>query len=256
MVKERMPALEGVLELIHANRLVGRGEMHRSVTEHEFIRELVSHREFAAGCLVIEFGNALYQELLDAYIGGEEVPPAEIRQVSLNTTQSAHQQRGDPWDAVIYAELLATIRGLNRAGRCLRVLAGDPPVDWSNVENRDDLSRLRPPFRLLALRPRREPAVLGHARPRRCAGYLSARSFCGVLSRPSDRGALRRVLRGLLAQLDALRWIVVGADAGALGRVLARPASCSLGRVVAWDSCGTAGRVSAHRHVASSRLLN
>jgi hypothetical protein len=86
MVKERMPALQGVLELIHANRLVGLGEMHRSVTEHEFIRELVSHPDFAADCLVIEFGNALYQELLDAYIGGEEVPPSELRQVWLNIT--------------------------------------------------------------------------------------------------------------------------------------------------------------------------
>jgi hypothetical protein len=74
MVKERMPALQGVLELIQANPLVGLGEMHRSVTEHEFIRELVSDPDFAADCLVIEFGNALYQELLDAYIGGEEVP--------------------------------------------------------------------------------------------------------------------------------------------------------------------------------------
>lgn len=141
MVRERMPALQGVLELIHANRLVGLGEIHRSATEHEFIRELVSDPDFAADCLVIEFGNALYQELLDAYIGGEEVPPAELRQVWLNTTQSANP-RGDPWDAVIYPRLLATVRDLNRAGRPLRVLAGDPPVDWSKVENSDDLWRL------------------------------------------------------------------------------------------------------------------
>jgi hypothetical protein len=141
MVKDRMPALEGVLELIHANQLVGLGEMHRSATEHEFIRELVSHPDFAADCLVIEFGNALYQELLDAYIGGEELPPAELRQVWLNTTQSANPS-GDPWDAVIYPQLLATVRNPNRAGRPLRVLAGDPPIAWSKVENSDDLWRI------------------------------------------------------------------------------------------------------------------
>ncbi len=141
MVKERMLALQVVLELIQTNRLVGLGEMHRSATEHEFIRELVSHPEFAADCLVIEFGNALYQELLDAYIGGEQVPPAELRQVWLNTTQSANRG-GDPWDAVIYPRLLATVRDVNRAGRSLRVLAGDPPVDWSKVENSDDVWRL------------------------------------------------------------------------------------------------------------------
>ena len=141
MVKDRMPALQGALKLIHANQLVGLGEIHRSATEHEFLRELVSHPDFAADCLVIEFGNALYQELLDAYIGGEEVPPAELRQVWLNTTQSANPS-GDPWDAVIYPQLLATVRDLNRAGRSLRVLTGDPLVDWSKVENSDDLWRL------------------------------------------------------------------------------------------------------------------
>jgi hypothetical protein len=66
---------------------------------------------------------------------------AELRQVWLNTRQFANP-RGDPWDAVIYPQLLATVRDLNRAGRPLRVLAGDPPVDWSKVENSDDLWRL------------------------------------------------------------------------------------------------------------------
>jgi hypothetical protein len=75
MVKERMPALQVVLELIQTNRLVGLGEMHRSATEHEFIRELVSHPDFAADCLVIEFGNALYQELLDATLVAKRSRP-------------------------------------------------------------------------------------------------------------------------------------------------------------------------------------
>jgi hypothetical protein len=40
--------------------------MHRA-TEHEFIRDLVSHPGVAADCLVLEFGNALYQELAGSF---------------------------------------------------------------------------------------------------------------------------------------------------------------------------------------------
>jgi hypothetical protein len=107
--------------------------MHGSASQHEFIRELVSHSEFGAD-LVIEFANALYQDLLDAYIGGEDIPIGRLSQVWRNTTMSPI----NTWDAPIYAELLATVREVNRAGARLRVLAGDPPIDWGEVEKVDD----------------------------------------------------------------------------------------------------------------------
>src|SRR5215813_4675447 len=59
------PALRWLLSAIGANRLIGLGEIHGSATQHELIRELISHPEFAADDLVIEFGNALYQDVLD-----------------------------------------------------------------------------------------------------------------------------------------------------------------------------------------------
>ncbi len=86
--------------------------------------------------IVVECGNALYQPVLDRYIAGEELPLAEVRQVWRNTTQ--------PFCGVsaFYDELFPLVRRINRTlppERRLRVLAGDPPLDWSKVERREDL---------------------------------------------------------------------------------------------------------------------
>jgi hypothetical protein len=129
------PALPWFLNAVRTNPLVGLAEMHRSATEHEFIRELVSHPDFAADDLVIEFGNALYQDLLDAYISGEDIPIERLSQVWRNTTQSPVNTT---WEAPVYAELLAAVREVNRAGGHLRVLAGDPPIDWGKLDKAED----------------------------------------------------------------------------------------------------------------------
>lgn len=127
-------ALQWLLGAIKVNPLVGLGEMHGSASQHYLIRQLVSHPDFAADDLVIEFGNALYQDVLDAYISGEDISIERLRQVWRNTTQSPI----NTWEDPIYAQLLATVREANGAGGRLRVLAGDPPVDWGKVEKVED----------------------------------------------------------------------------------------------------------------------
>ena len=126
-------ALPWLVEAVRAHPLVGLGEMHGSATEHAFLRQLVAHDGFAAD-VVIEFGNALYQDRLDAYIGGDEVPRDRLRDVWRDTTQSPINS----WEDPIYAELLATIREVNRRGRDIRVVAGDPPIDWAKVRSVED----------------------------------------------------------------------------------------------------------------------
>ena len=89
--------------------------------------------------IVVECGNALYQPVLDRYIAGEDVALREVQQVWRNTTQ--------PFCGVntFYEELFPLVRRINRGlppGRRLRVLAGDPPVDWSKVRTQDELRPL------------------------------------------------------------------------------------------------------------------
>jgi len=128
------PALRWLLSAIGANRLIGLGEIHGSATQHELIRELISRPEFAADDLVIEFGNALYQDVLDAYISGEGIPVEQFNRIWRDTTQSPI----NTWDDPIYAQLLATVREANRTGGHVRVLAGDPPIDWRKVQKVED----------------------------------------------------------------------------------------------------------------------
>jgi hypothetical protein len=69
---------------------------------------------------VIEFGTRLSQPILDRYINGEEVPPAELQQVWRNTTKVF------AFESPIYAQLLAAVREVNRdlpPAQRLRVIA-------------------------------------------------------------------------------------------------------------------------------------
>ena len=86
--------------------------------------------------IAVEHGNALYQPLLDRFIAGEDVPFSEVRKVWRNTTQPPGGF------AMLYEDLFPLVRRLNQklpAGKKLRVLACDPPVDWSKVKNAGDM---------------------------------------------------------------------------------------------------------------------
>lgn len=136
---EPQSACRAVLAAARSHPLVLLGESHRSIACHRFLRELVLTPGFADSFddIVIEFGNARYQPILDRYIGGEDVPLAELQQVWRNTTQLL------AWDSPLYATFLATVRRANAQlppARRLRVLAGDPPIDWAAVQTAADFS--------------------------------------------------------------------------------------------------------------------
>ena len=82
--------------------------------------------------IVVEFGNALYQHTIDAFIAGRPVADAELRRVWRNTVVSPLET----WDEPMYEQVYRTIRAANRvqpAGKRMRVLLGDAPIDWSKI---------------------------------------------------------------------------------------------------------------------------
>ncbi|SED14975.1 hypothetical protein SAMN04489727_6631 [Amycolatopsis tolypomycina] len=84
--------------------------------------------------VAVECGNARLQPLLDAYIFGAAVP--EISHVWRDTTQPSCGF------STFYEQLFALIRQVNTtlpSSRKIRVLAGDPPIDWSRVHTPADL---------------------------------------------------------------------------------------------------------------------
>jgi len=132
-------AQEAILNAFDKYRAVALGEAHQLLEEHDFLQSLIRNPAFPAKVndIVVECGNALYQELLDRYIAGPDVPLAEVRQVWRNTTQSP----SGPWNALVYEQLFTTVREVNGKlppEKRLRVLAGDPPIDWKKVESRSD----------------------------------------------------------------------------------------------------------------------
>ena len=120
------------------------GEVHGCVQEHALLKRLVTSPEFAARVndLVIEMGNSLYQDVLDRYIAGENVPMEQLCQTWKNVVGAPGGIATPP-----YHGLLAAVREANQSlpkERRLRVLAGDPPIDWEHVENRQDIAPFLP----------------------------------------------------------------------------------------------------------------
>jgi hypothetical protein len=89
--------------------------------------------------VVVEFGNARYQRTVDRFTAGGAVEDVDLRLVWRDTTQSPL----GTWDQPVFEQFYRTVRGVNRplpAGQRIRVLLGDPPIDWPAVTTRDQLA--------------------------------------------------------------------------------------------------------------------
>ena len=113
------------------------GEIHWNKQEYEWLRSLVANDEFAdrVDDVVMEFGNSLYQKSVDRYIAGETVPIEDVQRAWRNTLGL-----GDP--PPIYGDLYKAVRETNmrrRGKHQMRVLCGDPYIDWDKVKTKDDI---------------------------------------------------------------------------------------------------------------------
>ena len=89
--------------------------------------------------IVVEFGSSRYQDLMDRYTRGEDVDEASLRQVWQNAVQA-----GIALDNPNTAAFFRLVRDLNATlepARQVRVLLGDPPIDWDNVRSKSDLRK-------------------------------------------------------------------------------------------------------------------
>ena len=136
-------ATPAVLRAFQSHDLVMLGETHGSKQEYEWLRSLVATPEFTdrVDDIVMEFGNSLYQESVDRYVRGDDVPLEEVQGAWLDTVASI----GPP--SPVYASLYQAVRETNmerRATHQIRVLCGDPNIDWKQAKGgRDVLPYLR-----------------------------------------------------------------------------------------------------------------
>jgi hypothetical protein len=130
--------VDALLAAFAARPVVAFAEHHRSADEHRVLQALLCDPRFpdAVDAVVVEFGNRRLQDVVDRYVSGGEVTGDELAAVWRESTQ-----RSGVWEAPMYRQVFATARSINR-GRApeeqVRVLAGDPPIDWSTITETTD----------------------------------------------------------------------------------------------------------------------
>lgn len=132
-------AVTAIMSVFARVPIVALGMSHRQQDEADFSLALIRDPRFAATVndIVVECGNALYQATLDRYIEGGDVPLESLQHVWRDTTQPG------ACDPRQHKELLDAVRDLNLhrpPGQRLRVLAGDPPIDWNAIRTAEDLA--------------------------------------------------------------------------------------------------------------------
>ena len=133
--------ITALLDAFETHPIVALGDPHGNEQAHAFRLSLIRDPRFAATVndIVVEWGNALCQDMMDRYVNGAKVSHQELSQAWQNTTQ---RRPGVPPSAQpLLEEFFWTVREVNASvprERRLRVLLGDPPIDWDDIESEAD----------------------------------------------------------------------------------------------------------------------
>jgi hypothetical protein len=133
-----------IVRLFDQYRVVMLGEYHGSIQFDELLKRLIRTPAFVerVNDIVIEAGNARYQEVLDQYIQGNDVDMAKLQALWQDVLGAPGGLATPP-----HHGLFSAIREVNAKlppERRLRVLAGDPPIDWKQVQSREDIAPFLP----------------------------------------------------------------------------------------------------------------
>jgi hypothetical protein len=129
-----------IVDAFRSHSVVAVTAGHGQERGYAFLLTLVRDPRFVAvvNDIVIEEGSARYQDVADRFIGGDDVSDESLSQIWQNTTQ-ATPGLDRPW-----SEFFRAVRSLNASlppERPLRVLLGDPPIDWTSVHSPADHRR-------------------------------------------------------------------------------------------------------------------
>jgi hypothetical protein len=130
-------AADGIFQAFASYPLVAVGEIHGWAREHAFLRSLIRDPRFSADVndVVVEFGNARYQGLVDRYVlDGQTIPLKRLQQAWMMTTQ----RPTGAWEDPIYRRFYIALHNLNLTllpQRRVRLVLGDPPIDWRRIKH-------------------------------------------------------------------------------------------------------------------------
>lgn len=135
----RLDPISTILDAFATHQVVALGEgPHGNEQGHAFRLALYRDPRFAAvvNDIVVESGSSRYQEYVDRFVRGEDVADVFLRAARENTVTPT-----PAWDRPMYDELFRAVRDINRSlprDRQLRILLGDPPINWTEVRNSDE----------------------------------------------------------------------------------------------------------------------
>jgi outer membrane protein OmpA-like peptidoglycan-associated protein len=132
------PAAELIVHAFQDHPLVALSELHGNTESQALFTSVIRHPGFRrlVSDIVVEFGNARYQDVVDRYLAGDGVAPQELARVWRDTTQIS-----GIFTLPMYEEMLREVREVNRTlapGQRVRVWLGDPPIDWEAVTSPAD----------------------------------------------------------------------------------------------------------------------
>lgn len=133
-------AIGSILAAMGRFPLVALGERHLLQEMHDFYAALLRQPTLPDKIhdVVVEFGNALYQDVADRCILGDEPVATEELARTWRFTIGGNIL----WDAPVYERFFRTVRAVNWAlppARRMRVLLGDPPFDHRKVRSVADM---------------------------------------------------------------------------------------------------------------------
>jgi hypothetical protein len=128
-----------ILDAFKTHEIVTLTDPHGNVQVQAFILELIRDPRFrqSVNDVVIETASARYQDAIDRYVRGDDVPRSSLRKAWEDHTVANSL-------GVQAEEVITAVRTVNASagetGR-LRIIAGDPPIDWDNIISPRDHSR-------------------------------------------------------------------------------------------------------------------
>ena len=145
--------------------VVALGENHGHLEFHDLVLRVLETPGAAEVIddIAVEWGNALYQDVVDRYASGDDVPWDSVTMVWRNTVVSPNTV----WDAPVYERFFREVRRLNAdlpPAVKYRIVLADSPVDWAQVDSVAQLSPFFDRARSMADVVRRESLLQG----RRC----------------------------------------------------------------------------------------
>ena len=133
------PTVDFIFRAFRDHPVLFLGEQHRRREFHEFLDTLLRDGRFPTTVddVVVEFGSGRLQSVADRYVAGENVSEKELERIWRDTTQIV------TWDSPLYHDFFVSIRKLNSANprHQVRVLLGEPPIDWAAVRTAADYGR-------------------------------------------------------------------------------------------------------------------